>query len=149
MKAHFLAFIFLLLSMVLCAQTGLFNLEFEMPKAQAENIMKASGFRVTQQTDSDTYFSHPNMPQISSVALGYYDNRLLEWLITYDKTKKENLYRDVKAELINLHGDYDWGSEESAQLNWDLGWGNILILDWGKSSDMFEVWYTFDDEFYW
>jgi hypothetical protein len=149
MKKSLLCIILLIGLGSIFAQTGLFNLAFEMSRNESESVLKNQGFVVTERRDSDILYVNPNLPYITRIQLGFYEDHLLEWMIVYDKTQKDNLLRDVSASLQKLHGKNGWGSDEDAQLHWDLDYGNLMHLDWSKSSDYFEVFYTYDDEFFW
>ncbi|MCB5224560.1 MAG: hypothetical protein WCY21_06775 [Candidatus Cloacimonadaceae bacterium] len=137
MKKLIYTLLALALTAVLGAQTGLFNLSFDIEADEAIEILEASGFEIIDETSDRIRFSDSENPYVDEIWLYFAgDDSLESWTIFYLPQDDEDIEDLVMDALIERHGtdfavdfiyeEFYWDLDEfhSVSASW---WGDALF----------------------
>ncbi len=142
MKKLIYTLLTLALTAILGAQTGLFDLSFDIEADEAIEILEASGFKIINETSNRITFSDSENPYVDDIWL-YFDNdgSLDHWTIFYLPQDDEDIEDLVIDALIARHG-VDFGVNFIyEEFIWELdAYHSVSAGWWGES--LFSVEYA-------
>jgi hypothetical protein len=135
------------------AQTGMFGIEFDSPKADTDKALKAQGFQVKETQEYSTEYTHPKRPDLIGLKVEWsVDNEtVMSWIINFDISKKDTTGEAVLAEVEKLHGDDDVTDDFDCDHIWYFDNDKALYMDIYESTKVVlrYTWGTYDDDEYW
>lgn len=120
MKKILLILTGLTLMVGLCAQRGLFNLEYDMTLEQVDGVLAVSGFYPEDsEEDAVKYYSDINL--FVSAILVFMEpktKRVAGWFIKYNAENGEDNDHLVIDRITKMHGETNHYDEDTQQLIW-------------------------------
>lgn len=122
MKKICFLLVLLICSVGLFAQSGLFNLSYAIPAAEADSILNFNGFQRTDSLNHSITYT-PKDNTLISALIAFIEpttNRMIGWFIKYSPANTEENDDFVMQTLQQLHGKTNHYDVETKQLIWFL-----------------------------
>ncbi len=129
MKQQLIALLFLVLSVGLFAQTGLFDISFMGSYAETKASLESwdPAFELVSYSSTEAVFESPTNEILDHVELYLRDNKIRGWTIYFDEID-EFVYDDVYDSLVETHGEDGTWSDEFDMYSWNLGYGHSVSI---------------------
>lgn len=144
MNKIFLAPLLLILAFSLGAQTGLFDISYDMNREEAIEHLGSEGFEVSKEVENRLELLPLDNYYVEKIEIDFTDDgeEITGWSITYWPQSDEDIEDLVMEALIGRHGEYyDW-DDWLETYYWDLGEGHWVYAGWDWDYEMFWVDYT-------
>lgn len=117
----------MLFALILCAfglhaQTGLFNLSYAIPFAEADSLLNSYGF-FAKDADKDLVRFFPKDNKLIDAVITFIEpksQRIIGWFIKYNPENSKDNDQYVLQTIKDMHGDKNHFDEETEQLIWFL-----------------------------
>ncbi|MCK9309751.1 MAG: hypothetical protein PHH43_02455 [Candidatus Cloacimonetes bacterium] len=122
MKKIIFLFVLITCALGLYAQSGLFNLSYAMPFAEADSLLNAQGF-FAKDSEKDLLRYFPKDNKLISAVIIFIEpksQRIIGWFIKYDPSNEEKYDKLVIDSIMALHGEKNHFDEDTEQLIWFL-----------------------------
>lgn len=105
MKKTILTLAFIVLTLGLFAQTGLFDISYGQNRSDVEKNLKSQGFVVAETNDSEIVFNSPSIAYLNYIGISFdKDNQVDYWEIEYVPKDLEAFFEEMEQTLSEIHG---------------------------------------------
>lgn len=146
MNKIFWTLLLLILALSLGAQTGLFDIRYDMSREEAIEHLGTEGFEISEENESQIEFIPLDNYYVEMIEIDFADDAsgISSWAISYYPQSEEDIEDLVMEALVGRHGEYyDW-DDWMETYYWDLGDGHWVYAGWDWDYETYWVEYTTD-----
>lgn len=110
------------------AQVGMFDLEYQLPLARAEAMLKSKGFTFSTQDEISKTYTNSSIPNLLNISLIHEENEydLAGWAVIYTIENQDQI-GEIIDQLVAIHNSEPYYDPDIMELSWEFDEDRYMI----------------------